>query len=410
MTTAAHDAQFDIHPGPGDPHGGWLPRYGSAAMRAYVERVLGAERTALAPSVQALANYIEDDEAVRRLANDACADKLAASDAHAPQAGNLPIARIRDRHALLHGFNTILAHAPGFINGELIGLPFSAFVADIGRTASGATLFRQPTVKLLMSSILSDWHAFLGSPASIVGLRVDGEQWLSPAVKQRYRFPIWKKDAATPPYWNSWNAFLTRRFEHPGQARPVADPDSNRTVACPTDGALVREGACRFGDLHGSPAALLASSVPQQQALIDDYRLVDLFEGGQVFQANLGPYDFQRWWAPVHGEVLFDPFAVPGCFIGRDPARGVIVIRTADHGHVCCIPLGTSEASSISFDPGMRRGARVRKGQEMGMFGGGGACFALLVEKLPGRELVGAGLGGQAISIGARMGTWHAGR
>ena len=399
MTTAPHDAQFDIHPGSGDPHGGWLPRYGSAGMRTYIERVLGAERTALAPSVQALATYIENTEDVRRLANKACAECLASVDTHAP--------RIEDVGALLHGFNTILTHAPGFIDGELIGLPFAAFMADLSRTASGAALFRHPTVKLLTSNILNDWHAFLDSPASNAGFRVDGEQWLSAAAKERYRFSLWRKDAGTPPYWKSWNAFLTRPFDDPARARPVADPDSNRTVACPTDGAPVREDALRFGGRHCTLADLLATSVPQQQALVDYYLLVDLFEGGRVFQTKLGPYDFQRWWAPVHGEVLFDPFTIPGGF-----ASGVIVIRTADHGHVCCIPLGTSAASGIVFDPAMRRGARVRKGQEMGMFSGGGASFTLFFEKLPGKELIflnadGVRCSQGSLSIGAQIGAWY---
>ena len=366
MTTALHDAQFDIHPGAVDPHGGWLPRYGSAAMRTYVGRVLGAERTALAPSVQALATYIERTEAVRRLADAACAANLATIDRHAPQAGSVPGARIGDVGALLHGLNTVLTHAPGFVDGELIGLPFSAFLAEFGSTARGADLFRQPTVRLLMSNILTDWHAFLDSPASNAGFRIEGEQWLAPDVKERYRFALWKKDAGTPPYCKTCMEFVPRPFVQPGPG-----------------GAAAPGVAGRSADRHGAPADLLASSVPRQQALIDDYRLLDLFEGGQVFQTDLGPYDFHRWGAPADGEVLFDPFAIPGCFIGQDRARGVIVIRTEDHGHVCCIALGMSEVASIAFDPGMRRGARVRKGQEMGMFKGGGSSFALVVEKPP---------------------------
>lgn len=366
MTTLPHDAQRDNHPAADDPHGGWLPRYGSAGRRTYVERVLGAERTGLAPSVQALATYIEHTEAVRRLANDACAD-LAILNGGAPRAASVAGAGIGDVDALLHGLNTVLAHAPGFVDGELVGLPFSAFLGDIARTPRGAALFRHPTVSLLMSNILNDWHAFLDSPASNVGFRVEGEQWLAPEVKERYRFPLWKKDADRPPYWNSWNAFLTRTFASPGQA-----------------GAPVRRDAWRSGGRHCSPADLLVSSVPQQQALIDDYRLLDLFDGGQVVRTDLGPYDFHRWWAPVHGEVLFDPFTIPGCFLGQDHARGVIVIRTEDDGHVCCIPLGMSEAASMAFDPGMRRGARISGGQEMGRFKGGGSSFVVLLEKPPG--------------------------
>ncbi|MGF6276181.1 phosphatidylserine decarboxylase [Massilia sp. UYP11] len=358
MAPALHDAQLDIDSGPDDPHGGWLPRYGSAAMRTYVARVLGAERTALAPSVQALASYIEDNDVVRRLVHAACADGLASSNGQAAHAGSVPGARIKDLDAdlgaLLHGLNTVLTHAPGFIDGELIGLPFSAFLADTGRTAGGAALFGHPTFSLLMSNILSDWHAFLDSPASNVGFRIEGEQWLAPEAKERYRFPVWKKDAGTPPYWNSWNAFLTRPFAHPGQARRVVARNAHGTVIFPADGAPVRRDACRSGRTRCAPAELLASPLPQQQALIDEQRLVDLFDGGQVFQASLGPYHVQRWWAPVNGEVLFDPFVIPGSFFaqlvapdaggatdslaGSGHARGVIVIRTEGHGHVCCIP------------------------------------------------------------------------
>ena len=83
-----------------------------------------------------------------------------------------------------------------------------------------------------------------------------------------------------------------------------------------------------------------------------------------------------------------------------------------------------SEASSVAVDPAMRRGATVRKGQEMGMFNYGGSSFAVIVGKLPGKELVfldakgvptpsrsdlsGAmGQGGHPVRVGARIGVWH---
>ena len=425
MTTVLHEAQFELHPHPGNLHSGWLPRHDSAAMRAYVERVLGSERRELAPPVQALATYIQDNEVVRRLASTACAEYLAAIGAQSP--------RLKDVDTLLHGFNATLTDAPCFIDGELVGLPFPAFMAGVGRTVGGSALFRQPTVHLLVSNILNDWHVFLDSPASSAGFLVYGEQWLAPAVKKRYRFPLWSKDAGGPPCWNSWNAFLARGFEDPGQARPVADPESNETVVCPGDG--VRKDPLGYGAVH--LADLLASPVPRQQALIDDYRLLERFTGGQVFQAHLTPYDFHRWWAPVNGDVLFDPFTIPGCFFNppvspgarfattparscQGHARGVIVIGTEDHGHVCCIPLGMSAASSVVFDPGMRRGVRVRKGQEMGMFRQGGSSFVLLFEKLPDKELVLVNADGmqdtrrqvlssnRAVLAGARIGAWHA--
>jgi len=450
MTTVANVAQFDVNPYPSNLQSGWLPTYGSRSMQTYFDRILNAERKPLAPSVQALGMYIHDNEVVRFLVNDACAENANIIASHVHKDG-VPIPRIKDADTLLQGFTTMLTEAPGFIHDELVGLPFSAFVVGIDPTLSGAALFRLPTFNVLMCNILNDWNAFLETPASNVGFRVEGEQWLSPAAKAQYRFDDWETDADRAPYWNSWNAFFTRQFKDRASARPVADPDSNQTVICPNDGSLfrwdahiARKDAFWFKDMHYSLADILGSPLAQQQALIDEYALVDLFEGGTIFQTYLNPYDFHRWWVPVNGEVLFDPITVPGCFfsklvlpdfggattsslpyLAQVNARGLIVIKTEDYGHVCCIPLGMSEVSSIAFDPAMKRGARVKKGQEMGMFNYGGSSFAILYEKLPDKELIfvsdqgvpypmrpvlpsgSAGTGHNVTLIGSQIGVWY---
>ena len=451
MTTVSNYAQFEINPYPSNLQSGWLPTYGSRSMQTYFDRILQAERKPLAPSVQALGTYIHENDVVRFLVNDACAENANIIDAHALPTDGVPIPRIKDADTLLQGFNTILTEAPGFIHDDLVGLPFSAFVVGIDPTLSGSTLFRLPTFNVLMCNILNDWNTFLDTPASNVGFRIEGEQWLSPAAKTQYHFNDWKKDSDTLPYWNSWNSFFTRQFKDPAAARPVADPESNQTVICPNDGSvfrwdanIARKDAFWFKDMNYSLADILSSPVPQQQALIDEYRLVDLFEGVTIFQTYLNPYNFHRWWVPVNGEVLFDPITIPGCFfnklvlpdfggattaslpyLAQVNARGVIVIKTEDYGHVCCIPLGMSEVSSVEFDPAMRRGARVSKGQEMGMFNYGGSSFAILYEKLPGKELIfvnnqgvpypmrpvlpsgSASTGGNVTLIGSQIGIWY---
>lgn len=427
MTTVSTYARLDLNPYPSNLQSGWLPSYGSRSMQAYVERIVHAERQSLVPSVQALGTYIQENDLLRA-------------------AG----VRIPDADVLLHGFNTILTEAPSFVHDELIGLPFSAFMVGIDPTLSGAALFRLPTVNVLMSNILNDWHAFLDTPASNVGFRVEGEQWLSPAARQRCHFEDWITDKETLPYWNSWNAFFTRRFKDPARSRPIADPDSNQTVVCPNDGSvfrwdanIARQDAFWFKDMNCSLTDILGSPHPQQQAMIEEFKLVELFEGGTIFQTYLNPYDFHRWWVPVNGQVLFDPLTMPGCFFNKPDApesggaaiasqpypaqvnaRGLIVIKTEDYGHVCCIPLGMSEVSSVVFDPAMKRGARVRKGQEMGMFNYGGSSFALIFQKLPGKELVfvdrqgvpypmrpvlpsgGAAAGNNVTLIGSQIGVW----
>ena len=429
---------------------GWLPAPGSESLRQFYASVLQAKRETYAPSVEALAKLIDENDVLGYLVDNACEENRIIYDTQQNNSDQVPIPRIADRETLLHVFNALLTQAPQFINDELVGLPFSAFVVGIDPTMSGMVLFRLPMFNEKLGAVLRDWNTFLDTTASNVGFRVDGQQWLSPAAKKHYDFPVWKKDSEKLPYWKSWNSFFTRNFIDPAHARPIADPGSNRTVICPNDGSLYRwrpnlakEDVFWFKDMPYSLSDILSSPVKAQQDVIDKYNLVEMFTGGYIFQTYLNPYNFHRWWCPVNGKVLFSPMVIPGTFfsklvipdyggattastpyLAQVNARGLIVFETPDYGHVCCIPLGMSEVSSVVFDPGMAQGATVKKGQEMGMFNYGGSSFAIVYEKLPKKILVfadadgnlypqdpppaaGSSETGSAVTnIGAQIGIW----
>jgi phosphatidylserine decarboxylase len=429
---------------------GWLPAPGSKSLQKFHALILEADRIEYAPSVQALADYVNSNEIIGYLMDSAFEQNLDIIDAHlAKEEDGVPIPRIPDLDTLLHAFNTILTMAPGFVDDDLVGVPFSAIVVGIDPTLSGVTLFSLPMFNERMSAILREWAGFLGTDASNVGFRVDGEQWLSDAAKKQYDFPIWKKDSETLPYWKSWNSFFTREFADPAAARPIADPDSNMTVICPNDGSLFRwqddvaaHDVFWFKDMRYSLANILSSPDPGQQAIIDEHNLVEIFTGGKIFQTYLNPYNYHRWWVPVNGTIMFTPFAIPGFYFNKlvipdfggattaslpylseVNARGLIVFET-DFGRVCCIPLGMSEISSIEFDRSMVGGATVRKGDEMGRFNYGGSSFAVIYEALPGFELSfegsdgtpypkkpvlpkgSSGHGANVTNIGAQIGRW----
>ncbi|SOE23015.1 phosphatidylserine decarboxylase [Spirosomataceae bacterium TFI 002] len=393
---------------------GWLPKPGSKSMQMYFEQILSTEPSDWAPCIQALSDFIDSNEVVSYLVQNACKENQNIRDAHLASAQGVIIPPIRDKNDILNAFNAILSQAPAFLDDALVGLPFSAFVVGIDPTMSGVTLFSIPMFNEKMAAILDHWNKFLDAEASNVGFRIDGQQWLSPAAKKQYDFPIWAKDSQILPYWNSWNSFFTRQFLDREASRPVADPTSNKTVICPNDGSLFRWRAnisrndvFWFKDMEYSLSDILSSPVQKDQDTIDQYDLVNIFEGGYIFQTYLNPYNFHRWWVPVNAKVMFDPIVVPGYFfnklvipdfggastaslpyLAQVNARGIIVFETEDYGRVCCIPLGMSEVSSISFDPAMVAGATVTKGQEMGTFNYGGSSFAIIYEKLPGKDLV----------------------
>jgi phosphatidylserine decarboxylase len=451
MSATSHFEQMEVNPYPSSLQSGWLPPLGSESLRQFFEYVLNAPRQTYAPCIRALQKFIKEHGVLEYLVRDACKENLNLIAYHQDPSDVVSIPRIGDLDTLLHGFNHILTHAPAFYNDDLVGLPFSALVVGIDATLGGSTLFRLPMFNEKMSEILQVWNSFLETEASNVGFRIEGKQWLSDKAKAQYEFPIWKKDSEQLPYWKSWNSFFTRGFKDPNKSRPIADPNSNQTVICPNDGSLFRWDANLartdvfwFKDMRYSLSDILSSPVPAQQKLIDDYGLVDIFKGGYIFQTYLNPYNYHRWWVPVNGRVLFDPCAIPGCFfsklilpdfggattastpyLAQVNARGLIVFKTEDYGHVCCLPLGMSEVSSVVFDPAMKQNAQVRKGQEMGTFEYGGSSFAVLYEKPPNKELIfvnadgvpypqrpvlptsSSGTGGAVTNIGAQIGIWY---
>ena len=361
-----------------------------------------------------------------------------------------PIPRIPNLDVLLYGFNTILNLAPQFINNDLVGLPFSAFVVGIDATLGGSTLFRLPMFNEEMKAILDEWSVYLQSSATDWLFAEEGKQWLSDTAKKQYDYPLWAKDSETLPYWKSWDSFFTRNFKDPKTSRPIAGPDTNQVVICPNDGSLFCwQPQVQKKDvfwLKGMPYSLddiFSSTDPEQDKIIKEYKLSEMFENGYVFQTYLNPYNFHRWWVPVNGTILFDPLVIPGCFFSKlvlpdyggattastpylaeANARGIIVFDTPDFGKVCCIPLGMSEVSTVTFDPAMTKGATVQKGQEMGMFHYGGSSFVVIYQNLPDKQLVfmndkgdyypqqppppgsSAGASNYGTNIGSQIGQW----
>lgn len=453
MLNQQNHSQFEVTPYPSSLRSGWMPEPGSEALAKFQQKLAADidESIALEPVVQDLLDFLEGNSVVATMMAQACRQNQTMLAMKDLDTGGVPLPNIPSALWFALYCNALLQVWPHFIDDQLVGLPFSGMTVGIDPTLAGSQVFGLPEFNAKMGAVLTQWHKFLETPESGKGFSVEGEQWLSPTAKQMYHFDDWAKDNPTLPYWNSWNSFFTRQFKDKATQRPIADPASNQTVICPNDGSLFRwdyqvasDDTYWFKDMNYSIRDILSSPIPEDQATIDSYGLVDMFTGGYVFQTYLNPYNFHRWWVPVNGEVLFDPICVPGAYFAKlvlpdftgattaslpylceINARGIIVFKTPDYGHVCCIPLGMSEVSTISFDAAMTQGAPVTKGQEMGMFNYGGSSFAILYENLPDKQLVfmdsegnhmpqrpvlpsgSASTGGVTTSIGAQIGVWY---
>ncbi|MEO1380691.1 MAG: phophatidylserine decarboxylase associated domain-containing protein [Pseudomonadota bacterium] len=432
---------------------GWLPPRDSESWSKFHAELAAnvSMDSELDPAVRELLDFLKEDPIVAYLMASACKQNLTMLRTPNLDTDGVPIPPIPDADYFAAVCNYLLTWWPHYIDDDLVGLPFSGFTVGIDPTLSGSQLLGLPQFNARMKAVLNKWHEFLGTPESAGGFMVEGEQWLSPKAKKSYDFDLWAKDNPLLPYWNSWNSFFTRNFKDPEAARPIAGKDTNQIVICPNDGSLFRwdwnvskDDTFWFKDMNYSLRDILSSSNPYQQEIIEEHGLVDMFEGGYVFQTYLNPYNFHRWWVPVNGRVMFDPLCIDGAYFNKlvlpdfggattaslpylteVNARGLIVFETPDYGRVCCIPLGMSEVSTITFNEQMVRGAEVNKGQEMGMFNYGGTSFVIIYENLPDKQLVfmdaegkhypqrpqtatsSAGAGGNVTNIGSQIGVWY---
>ncbi len=439
---------------------GWMPGPGSRGLRKFLERIKQKETSPLDPSIEALGEYIRQDPTVNWMMEEAFKQngiilRSPATPNNEYETG-IVIPEIPDLDALLNFFNQVMDEIPQFADGDLVGLPFSAITVGIDPTLGGTAIFRLPKFNELMSNVLNRWNTFLGLPKSMKGVEgakgFEGAGWLTPTAKKSYQFPLWKQDTpGVPPYWTTWNSFFTRQFEDKEKSRPIADRGSNQVVVSASDSSLYRwgkfiskENTFWFKDMPYSLAGILSSPDPHQQKVIDEYDLVSMFENGYIFQTYLNPYNYHRWWSPVHGKVLFDPLVIPGYFfsklvipdyggattestpyLAQVNARGLLVIETKDYGNVALIPLGMSEVSTVTFHTkNVYQGADLKKGEEVGMFNYGGSSFALIFQDLEGKELVfrnehdllfpqqpqgassSAGSGDYPTNIGSQIGVW----
>jgi phosphatidylserine decarboxylase len=230
-----------------------------------------------------------------------------------------------------------------------------------------------------------------------------------------------------PKNWHSFNEFFARRLSSP-QVRPVASPDDDCCVVSPADSRP--QGVWRIGgdNLLLPRSVDVKSTVWHSVAeLLGDSPFRDSFAGGSFTHAYLDFVDYHRYHFPVGGVVrdvrIYPRERATGLatwdgermkylresgregyrwrrgsfydhcddFSSQDwsvipewqalEARGCVVVETHSCGLAAVLPVGMSRISSVNFEPNVKPGAMVKKGDPLGWFLFGGSDIVMLFQR-----------------------------
>lgn len=297
---------------------------------------------------------------------------------------------------LLEALNHIISTAPLYESdpNKRNFFPMSSLFVYMMMTPAGEAAFRNAAFNDALRRILKAWCRFLDSPESCYVLNTGDQGWLSPSAfkyNKLYEFVI--PDPGAPHWgWTSYNDYFHRQIK--SECRPIAAPDDPKVIVSANDGTVYKIA-------RGVRAVDQFWIKEQPYSLVNvlDNLHVDRFVGGDVFQSFLSGANYHRWRAPIDG-VVRQTRIVNGLMFsdaesaGDDPTAGtysqgyeasvntraLVFIESDDPtiGMVCVIPIGITEISSVTI--GVKRGDRVKKGDELGYFSYGGSSMALVFQ------------------------------
>jgi phosphatidylserine decarboxylase len=365
--------------------GNWLPD-DPEAVQAWLddlhEQMESREEVKLHPVIEEFQELIDRDSIVRMYLTEAIRQ--------VPRTRKHP----KNIDHLLALLNEILTRAPEYDDTAMVGVPINAILDWCMVTPAGYAAFRYPGINAMLKKILNAWCEFLSSEASLYVLNDTPTGWKCPAAYRAMSMDDYQHDPDDP-FWGftSWNDFFTRRFKE--GRRPIAEPKNDKIIvsACEATPYAIKSHVQREDQfwIKSQPYSL--------QDMLGGAELTDRFVDGTVYQAFLSAMNYHRWHSPVSGKVV-DAYVQEGTYYseaesaGQDPegpddsqgylahvaTRAIIFIEADDPmiGLLCVIPVGMGDVSSCVLEPRIKKGRRVKKGDELGYFQFGGSTYCLV--------------------------------
>jgi phosphatidylserine decarboxylase len=277
-------------------------------------------------------------------------------------------------------------------------------------TPAGIFAFLREDINECIREMLNEYGLFLKSSASARVLNTTPEGWFGAQAQEvmvKVAAPngppgvkfgdIYECQPTLPTFgFNSWDEFFIRKFK--SNVRPVyqpsIDPFRDPFIRnCCESGPYALAKNVKLRDefwLKGQPYAL--------EDMIGDIQNASPFDGGTVYQAFLSALSYHCWHAPVDG-VVKKMYNIPGSYyaenywegfanvLGPDPAapnnsqgyisqvatRAVMLLEAANPeiGLMAIVQVGMAEVSTCEWDPKIKEGDFIRKGQLIGQ-----VCFS----------------------------------
>lgn len=298
---------------------------------------------------------------------------------------------------LFEKLNNVLVTAPEFNKTALVGTPMSSILLLTMGSPQGFAAYRRRKINKMFGEMLKAYKGFLDSPKSRYVLNKSPNGWFSPAALKKINMSLYQHDPKKPYFgFKSWNDFFTRRLK-PG-ARPIKEPNNNDVINSACDSTVYRIQ----NDVKHNAKFWIKSQPYSLNAMLDgNQKYINRFDGGCVYQAFLNPFNYHRWHCPINGTIE-KAYVKQGLYFTQDNAmkedytdqdlsegyltnvetRALIFIK-ADNpkiGTVCVMPVGMVEISSCNINKNIKKGKKVKKGDELGYFAYGGSTHCLIFE------------------------------
>jgi len=248
-----------------------------------------------------------------------------------------------------------------------------------------------------LKAFVQSWGAYLNTPESwnpeyLRLAEADGTFGLNKG---------WYED---PAHWKTFNQFFARRLKSAAQ-RPIAAPSDESIVVSPADaipqGVWAVDNSSLVVEKSGIP--IKTGTVQSVEQLIGGQsRYKAAFAGGTFTHLFLDVGDYHHYHFPLGG-IVREVAIIPGQEVagGRitwdsvnkryafDPSsvgwqsletRGCLILETKQFGLVAVVPIGMSPVSAVTFEPTLKKGVRVRKGDLMGHFLFGGSDLVMVFQ------------------------------